>query len=169
MARADITVDRVRELVDYDPKSVIFTWRKTQSNRAVAGSRAGTNRGGGYRRISIDGVLVYEHHLAWILCNGEWPAATVDHRDGNPSNNAIANLRLATHAENCQNFGLRRSNTSGRTGVSFHRRTGRWCAYIFKDYKKFHLGLFDTVDAAAAAYEQAKAALHTFQPVLRDA
>lgn len=169
MAKADITAERIREVISYDPVSGIFTWCQTQSNRAIAGSRAGTNRGAGYRRIMIDGKRIYEHHLAWLLCKGEWPTKTIDHRDGNPSNNAIDNLRIGSLAENCQNFGLRKTNTSGHTGVSLHRKTGKWCAYIWKDRKKFHLGLFDTVAAAAAAYARSKATLHTFQPVLRDA
>lgn len=169
MAKTDITVERVRDLLSYDCTTGLFTWLKTLSNRAVAGTRAGANRGGGYRRISIDGVLVYEHHLAWLLCHGVWPSDTIDHIDGNPSNNAIENLRVGSHAENCQNFGLRKTNTSGHTGVSWHRPRSRWCAYIFKDCKKIHLGLFDTKADAAAAYARAKAELHTFQPVLRDA
>lgn len=169
MKKHNISIDRVREVVNYDPDSGVFTWTRTNSNRAPVGSRAGTNRGGGYRRIMIDGTLIYEHRLAWAICYGAWPVDKIDHRDGNPSNNAMSNLRAATHAENHQNLGLRNTNTSGHTGVSLHQHTGKWCAYIWKDRKKFHLGLFGTLSAAAAAYARAKARLHSFQPVLRDA
>ena len=160
---------RVAELLDYDPLTGIFVWKVGQSNRAQKGSRAGTNRGGGYRRIAIDGKLIYEHQLAWLLMKGEWPSELIDHIDGNPSNNRISNLRLASRAENAQNLGLRATNTSGRTGVSLHRKSGKWCAYIVKDGRKYHLGLHATVSAAAAAYETAKAKMHTFNPRVRDA
>lgn len=45
--------------------------------------------------------------------------AIVDHKDGNPLNNDISNLRVATQLVNMRNTRKYRNNTSGVTGVKF--------------------------------------------------
>lgn len=44
------------------------------------------------------------------------------------------------------------NNTSGFRGVSFHKRTGKWQAYISVNRKQFHIGLYDTPEEAHEAY-----------------
>lgn len=45
-----------------------------------------------------------------------------------------------------------RSKTSGYKGVSWHHRAGRWRASMNFKKKHIHLGIFDTPEAAHAAY-----------------
>ena len=63
----ELTAERVRELLDYDPDTGIFVWRKNRSN-VRAGSEAGTVKPEGnncvYRIIQIDGRLLRAHRLA---------------------------------------------------------------------------------------------------------
>lgn len=83
----------------------------------------------------------------------------VDHIDGNRLNNTRSNLRVCTNMENNHNKPKRNSNKSGYKGV--HRvKSGRWCAQITANYKCRSLGVFDTPEAAALAYNKAARELH---------
>lgn len=168
MDKVNLTANRLREALNYTPETGGFTWRITSSNRSPVGSVAGRDNGNGYRRIMVDGVVYYAHRLAWLYVYGEWPLHEIDHCDGNRSNNRIVNLRPATHKENGQNQALRSTNSSGHHGVSWSKQHGQWCAYICVGGKKKHLGLFDDVKNAGAAYLVAKQKIHQFQPVPRD-
>ena len=83
-----------------------------------------------------------------------------DHRDRNTLNNQRDNLRIATRMQNASNVGKRSHNTSGFKGVFWHKIAGRWAAQIRANKKQHFLGLFDTPDAAHAAYCEAAANLH---------
>lgn len=169
MTEANLTLDRLKEVLSYDPETGVFKWLKPTSNRVRVGSEAGNDNGVGYLRISVDGRTYYAHRLAWMYLHGALPDQEIDHTDGNPKNNAASNLRHAAHAENSQNQKLRSTNTSGRHGVSWSKPHGKWAAYIMKDGRKRHLGLFEGLDAAGSAYLRAKSVMHSFQPVPRDA
>jgi hypothetical protein len=92
--------------------------------------------------------------LAWLYVHGALPQAEIDHADGNRSNNAIANLRLATRADQMANLKRPRTNTSGFKGVSLYR-TGKWAAHIAIDGRPKHLGYFETPQEAHDAYAAA--------------
>ncbi len=75
----------------------------------------------------------------------------IDHKDNNPLNNHISNLRYATHQENQFNQQLSSSNTSGSKGVHFNKREKKWVAKIKVNGKSKHLGLFDKKEDAIRA------------------
>ena len=50
---------------------------------------------------------------------------------------------------------LAKTNTSGFRGVSLHTTTGRWLSHISYGGKTRHLGLFDSAEDAARAYDAA--------------
>jgi hypothetical protein len=79
----------------------------------------------------------------------------VDHRDGDTLDCRKQNLRLADRASNAANSRLgRKNNTTGFKGVSAHR-SGRWRAYIVKGARQISLGVYDTKEEAARAYDAA--------------
>lgn len=169
MAKSELTQARVRELLDYDSATGEFRWKKRTSNRVRVGDIAGRDHGNGYVRISVDGEHHFAHRLAWFWTYGVWPANGLDHRDRNRKNNRLRNLREAAQVENQQNLGLRSTNTSGKTGVSWHKQRQQWVATIWSKRKCYHLGLFATVEAAADAYAAAKRQLHRFHPTVSNA
>lgn len=156
---------RVLDLLDYDAQTGVFTWKVPRKrNQVKAGSVAGAAMANGYVVIGIDGQKHYAHRLAWLAVSGEWPARSLDHIDGNKTNNAISNLRLASHAENAQNNRRPSSNTSGHTGVHWHKQIGKWHAYVTSNSKRVSAGCFERKEDAIEARRVLKAKLHAFNP-----
>lgn len=149
-----LTRDELRGRLNYDPATGVFTW----PDGRPAGNPAGT---AGRLQITLNGVARYAHRLAWLYVHGVWPDGQIDHINGDKLDNRIANLRVLTNAENKQN--QRRAyanNRTGRLGVSYDSRNGKWRARIMLDGRSKSLGYFPTPDAASAAYEAAKMELH---------
>ena len=112
-----------------------------------------------YRLITIDGLMYKSHRIAWLLHYGVWPDEHIDHIDGNGLNNRIENLRDVTKQENAKNSRMKRSNSSGVTGVCLHKPSGKWRARIRVGGKQTHLGLFTDIDEAASVYRKTADAL----------
>jgi len=119
----------------------------------VAGYWDGVRRKHPYRRVKLEGVAHYVHHLIYIMAHGEIPLGMeVDHINGDTRDNRPANLRLATRAENARNQALSARNTSGIMGV--HQTSGkRYAATLGRKL----IGTFDTLAKAKAARIEAMA------------
>lgn len=83
------------------------------------------------------------------------PGEIVDHIDRNPLNNTLENLRICTKQTNAVNTPVRSDNSTGYKGVSYHKKAGKFRAYIVVNGKQIHLGLFDTAEQAAQKYAEA--------------
>ena len=158
-----LTQARLKELLNYDSLSGVFTWARPQGCMAI-GSMAGTKDRNGYIQIMIDKKRYLAHRLAWLYVCGEFPDKEIDHINRNPSDNCICNLRTATRLENQQNHSVRKDNKSGIVGVSWHKASGKWRAQIRFFGRKIDLGIFPTAEEACAARAEAKAKYHTFHP-----
>lgn len=78
----------------------------------------------------------------------------VDHRHHNLLDNRRSQLRVCTHAQNCQNrSGANKGSSSQYRGVSFRKdKTARpWQAYGAVDGHITHLGFFSSEEAAGEA------------------
>ena len=176
----NITPKVVRELLDYSPETGVFTWRDRGAcwfsskgswrvwNSRYAGSRAGSvsiDRRTGYqfRRIVILGRIYKEHHIAWMLMTDEPLPEEIDHENRDGTDNRWANLRASTHAKNGRNQSMYRRNTSGVSGVNWHKGHDRWQARCMTDGKSHHLGYFDDLDEATQAVLAFRAE-HDFDP-----
>lgn len=109
----------------------------------------------GYRVGTIDGKLFQAHRIIFAMHHGEWPEDQIDHINGVRRDNRIVNLRAVSHAENGRNQSMRKNNKSGVTGVYWHKRDWKWVAQIKVNCRNKYLGLFDTIDEAAAARAEA--------------
>src|SRR5690606_17410776 len=111
-----LTVERLRQVLDYDKDSGVFRWKVATAHRTIVGEEAGTINQNGYRIIRVDACRYRAHRLAWFHVHGEWPSDFVDHQNGNKLDNRISNLREADKRQNAQNSRRPRSNTSGFKG-----------------------------------------------------
>lgn len=140
-----------RKILAYDPETGIFRWKQPGPRRCVGEIAGGPCNG--YWRIRLDGGKHYAaHRLAWLFVKGVWPAGHLDHKNGTKDDNRFVNLRDASRSQNMANSKLRKHNTSGFRGVTWHPQTGKWRAEIRKDGKHTHIALCDTPDKAHEAY-----------------
>lgn len=151
----ELTAERLREVLIYDPETGVFTWRVRMGSRAMRGSRAGSRANHGYWLIRVYWRGYPAARLAWLYMTGAWPSATIDHINRVRDDDRFANLREATRQEQHGNKDLYARNTSGVRGVNRNKRTGRWRAHIGTNGRMRHLGFFDTKEAAADAYNAA--------------
>lgn len=65
-------------------------------------------------------------------------------------------MAIGTNLRRIQNKKIQKNNTSGCTGVSFHKQKGQWYARINFKGKSHSLGYFDHVEDAIAARKKAE-------------
>lgn len=156
----------LHEWFDYDPETGFFRWKKEPRTVGLVDGRiAGTFvKQTGYVRIGVPGYgQLAAHRLAWIYVHGiEIGGAEIDHIDGDRSNNAIANLRLATSSQQKQNRRVQSNNRAGLKGAFYHacHKGKKWRSQIKVGDTLIFLGYFHTPEEAHEAY--ADAALQYF-------
>lgn len=90
------------------------------------------------------------HRIIWKMAYGLEPDE-VDHINGDPRDNRLANLRSVSPSDNCRNRRIRADNSSGVHGVYWQASDGRWRAQIGSGKSRKCLGSFtDKVSAIAA-------------------
>lgn len=78
----------------------------------------------------------------------------VDHRNGDGLDNRRANLRVASVAQNAYNRRPMKGSFSGYKGVRHKMFTrDRWIASIGHERRLLHIGMYDTAEEAARAYD----------------
>jgi len=100
--------------------------------------------------LNMHGIIL-EKIIGRPLIKGEM----TDHIDGDTLNNRRNNLRLATNTQNQWNGKTPKTNTSGYKGVHRYKKTDKWASYMRQNGKKVFIGIFDTPEEAAIAYNRA--------------
>jgi hypothetical protein len=146
------------ELLSYNKNTGVFTWTDKAYSR-VKGKTAGSKQKHGHLAVKLNGKNYHLHRLAWMFVYGVNPVEHIDHINGNPADNRIENLRLATRSLNMQN--LKKSKANNKCGLLGVCPNGnRWKAEIRIDGKKTYLGTFDTALEAHNVYLSAKRQHH---------
>jgi hypothetical protein len=158
--RKYVSAELVRHLFHYDPATGIFRWKNPLNNRVKKGDIAGYINEGRRILISINHCLFLASNIAWLYVHGEWPKLEIDHRNRDPLDNSIANLRDVTGAVNCANQEKRKTNKSGFKGVCKAHSQSGWRSQICVNNTTYYLGVYPTAELAAGAYRIAAACLH---------
>lgn len=160
------------QLLRYDPETGKLFWRERPASMFALSQRddrmgrtwntryahkealtaIGTH---GYRSGSIGKAKFLAHRVIWKLVTGEEPEQ-IDHINHIRLDNRLANLRASDVVENARNMTRRRDNSSGVTGVHWHKPGNKWRAQIKSRGGKISLGLFDEFDQAVAARRAAE-------------
>lgn len=130
---------------DYDTVRKYCWHISNASGYVVANSRDKTNRS------------IFLHRL---ILNVSGRDTFVDHINWDKSDNRRINLRVATKSENNTNIKRKANNSTGYTGVTLNKRTGRYIARISKNGKRILLGTFDEFEDAVTARHEAEVAMH---------
>ncbi len=152
-----ITQQRVKELFDYHQDGYLI-WKNDRARRVKAGDKAGWNNGK-YIKVTIDSKNYYLHRLIYCFFNGALPKC-LDHKDGNPLNNKIENLREATQSQNLMNKAMQFNNKSGIKGLSWCNTYKKWRARISINGKNVMIGYFKDFDNAKTVLAEKRSELH---------
>lgn len=151
--------EHLKEILGYNPETGAFTWKwrndiSVFQNRRWANKKAGTKNRKGIKIWTNDGQYA-AHRIAWVYVYGDGLSLDmqVDHANGDPFDNRIENLRLATHGQNCTNCKAR--NRDLPKGVYKYNKSGMFRAAIGVNKKVLELGIFLNIQEAHAAYMKA--------------
>ena len=160
--------DYLQECFSYNPITGRLIWRNRPRqhfkggagwhnfNRQFAGRLAGAKASDGRYNVKLNGQCLKASRVVWALHVRTELLGYIDHIDGNPANDCVANLRVATPQQNTFNRAHTSSNSSGITGVTWHTPSAKWWARVTRDGKTYSLGLFPSVAAAARVVFAAK-------------
>jgi hypothetical protein len=159
-----LTPERLKQWVSYDPDSGLFHWLKSPRFNVSAGSEAGHRITSGHPSlvIGIGGRYYRAHRLAWLYVTGAWPQGEIDHINGCPWDNRFSNLRDVTKTVNCQNRrSPSKSSSTGYLGVTATGSKSKpFRAQLTVAGRNVYVGVFDTPEAAHAAYVERKRQVH---------
>lgn len=169
-----VPVPLLRQLISLDHETGNLTWLPRIAGLFPAGSRSPQHAAAlwnsryagtpalasedqcGHLCGRIFNRMIYAHRAVYALVSGSWPAHTIDHINGKPSDNRPVNLRDVPHIENHKNQATRKNNTSGVMGVSMNKRLRKWAAHITVAGQDHHLGFHDDKADAIAARKAAE-------------
>ncbi len=129
-------IEEIQRLLSYEPDTGKLIWKTAvgggnRGKRIRAESEAGCVRrtkpdSGYYISTSIKGVRYYATHLIWVLVYGKWPEKTIDHINGDGTDNRLENLREATLSQQQWNQKRSKTSTNGFKGVAKSGKVWKW-------------------------------------------
>ena len=136
---------------NYRPESHFLTENKWELfNRKHCGHVAGVYAKNGYGKVVLDGSSYAIHRIAYAIQSKQNidQKTIVDHIDGNPRNNHIINLRVATPSQNSMNSKTQPNTVTKIKGIDWNKASNRFRARVCvngKRYTKYYDNLLDAV------------------------
>ena len=156
MTDKSISQTRMQELFEYRNGEL---YRKVAIKNTKIGDKAGSAHTEGYLQIGIDGKTYKLHRVIFLMHYGYLPDE-VDHKDTDPSNNKIENLRPASRANNAKNRAIGKNNTSGYKGVSWSKAANKWKVEVSVNGKRKYIGVFKDLEQANLIAQKVRIKYH---------
>lgn len=144
-----VTQEFLRKTFEYNPETGEWKWNIKFISRGRLSKRYGKRVGcispsNGYWYISIGNRTYQSSRLAFLYMEGYLPENQVDHINRIRHDDRWCNLRHVSASCNNRNVLTRKTNTSGITGVCYHKTEKKWVCFIhnngtriYKSYKEF--------------------------------
>src|SRR2546429_357861 len=98
----ELTAERLRELLSYDPETGVFT-RRIATFGHSRGEVVGSTAPNGWNKIKLEGGSYRASRLAFLYMTGRWPTPQVDHVNRVRGDERWANLREVTTKQQAAN------------------------------------------------------------------
>jgi hypothetical protein len=151
-------IDQVTAHHLFEYKDGVLYWKNAQ-RPSFNGKEASYDNGSGYKKLRIYGKQYYAHRIIYLMQHGVMPKF-IDHIDGNPSNNAIENLRETDSSTNNFNSVYKDENKSGYRNVFYNKDRNKWTIYITINKKTKFFGSYDDVELAGLVADEARRKYH---------
>lgn len=155
-----ITQSELKELLDYNPETGIFTWLCNRGMNKRKGKAAGSKFLTGYILIKINNIFYCAHRLAWLYVNGHDPKEFIDHINRIKDDNRLCNLREASRVENGYNRKLSINNKSGIKGITWCSHYKKWLARINVNGIRKFIGYFENINDAEISIIESRKKYH---------
>lgn len=152
-----ITQDQLKKLFSYQDGNLYN--RSKRSRTSLADQKAGAINKHGRVYVKISGKSYLLHRLIFLYHHG-WIPAMIDHKDTNPLNNKIENLRACSREQNNSNRIASKANKLGVKGVYQHRDGVRYQVNVRANNKLHYGGLFNSLEEAKAKADTMRKSLH---------
>lgn len=143
-------------LIDSEDYDIVkrWYWRKSKKRGSIEKGYWLTNV---KDDDDFDKSILPIHQVIAKIKFGEYSSDKIpDHLSRDTDDNRKCNIILKSNQENSHNRGLSKTNSSGKTGVSFNKQKNLWTAYITVNYKTIHLGDFKDFDEAVKIRKEAE-------------
>jgi hypothetical protein len=88
----NITLERLKEVLSYNPETGVFMWLERKHGRPVDRPAGNVDARNGYRIITIDGVKHLAQRLAWLSVHGKLPTRLIRFQNSDRADCRISNL-----------------------------------------------------------------------------
>jgi len=127
------------------------------SKNTKEGDRAGRETSGGYFSTTIKSKETQIHRIIYFMFNGFLPDF-IDHKDGNPLNNKIDNLRGCTNSQNQYNKKIQKNNTSGYKNI--YKKNNGWIVLFRVNKRLKSYGVYRNISDAIKTAETIRLSMH---------
>lgn len=138
----DYDYEKLSERFYYDNSSPTGLRSKRKTSKKNVGDSVGfikTDSSGYSTWVVKIGSKTYTASRVVLVLNGlNIPEKYVDHKDGNPLNNSLSNLRYVDAVQSAHNRKIKETNTSGVPGVYFKKK--RQHTYVIATWTSFPVG-----------------------------
>ena len=153
-----LTQEFLLHIFDYKDGELYWKNKYKPTSSIKIGDKAGFIHKG-YMALRMNKKYYAIHRLIFMMHYGYFPKF-IDHKDNNPLNNKIENLREATSQQNNCNQKLSSRNTSGYKNVIWNKNYKKWQVLIRVNGKMKWFGAYFCKDVARFVAETMRYKYH---------